>query len=259
MRPRPRISVVTASKNAARTMAALHESLEQQSCNDFEWVIADAQSTDGTAQLLEKSARGSSWIRFVSEPDAGIYDGINKALQLATGEYYVVAGADDVFAADSLANYSEFATPGHADVILARVIRGDTVIGGFHPRRAWLGPSRVFAGSHSIGMMIRRSLHQRFGWYSQRFRLLADVYFLKTLLRSGTVSFVDADFIAGTFAEGGATSTDQLQLLAENWQIQMLTEPHPGLQTLLLFGKAALRYPAVRSELRARRKRLAGG
>jgi glycosyltransferase involved in cell wall biosynthesis len=249
----PRISVVTASRNTAKTIAALYQSLEGQTCRDFEWVVADAQSTDGTVGLLEEFASRSPWVRFVSAPDAGIYDGLNKAIALCAGEYYVVAGADDIFAPDALSRYGEYAAAGNADVVLARVRRGDRVIGGFRPRRAWLGPSRVFEGSHSLGTMIRKDLHRRFGRYSSRFPLLADVYFLKTLLRSGAVTFASVDFVAGTFAEGGATTTQQLQLLAENWQIQMLTEPSPGLQTLLLFAKMLLRYPAIRAQLRASR------
>jgi len=249
----PRISVITASRNAAQTITALYKSLDGQTFRGFEWVVVDAQSTDGTVRLLQEFASRSRWTRFISEPDAGIYDGINKAIALAAGDYYVVAGADDVFAVDALSRYRDHSAGEKADVVMARVLRGGHVVGGFHPRRAWLGPSRVFAGSHSLGTLIRKDLHRRFGRYSYRFPLLADAYFLKTLLRSGTVTFTSADFVAGTFAEGGATTTHQLQLLAENWQIQMLTEPSPGLQTLLLFGKVLMRYGAVSAQLRAQR------
>ena len=97
-------------------------------------------------------------------------------------------------------------------------------------------------------------MHQRFGFYSARFPLLADVFFLKTLLRSGKVRFAAADFVAGTFAEGGLTTVNQLQILAENWQIQMLTEPNPLLQTLLFVGKVITRSAAVARELRRKSK-----
>jgi glycosyltransferase involved in cell wall biosynthesis len=249
----PRISVVTASRNAARTITDLHQSLERQTFRNFEWVVADAQSTDETPRLLQEFANRSPWVRFVSEPDSGIYDGINKAIARAAAEFYVVCGADDVFAPEALGQYSERITEGATDVVVARVLRSGRTIGGFHPRQAWLGPSRVFTGSHSVGMLFRKDLHQRFGRYSNRFPLLADAYFLKTLLRSGTVSFTSAEFVAGTFAEGGATTTNQLQLLAENWQIQMLTEPSPALQTLLLFCKLLIRYSAISAQLRSRR------
>jgi glycosyltransferase involved in cell wall biosynthesis len=255
----PRISVVTASRNTAGTIGALYQSLDRQTQRDFEWVVADAQSTDGTPGLLQEFAARSPWVRFVSETDSGIYDGINKAIALAAGEFYVVAGADDVFSADALANYTQRIAEGPADVIIARILRAGRVIGGYHPGRAWLGPSRAFVGSHSLGMLFRKDLHRRFGRYSNRFPLLADAYFLKTLLRSGTVSFASADFVAGTFAEGGATTTNQLQLLAENWQIQMLTERSPALQTVLMLAKLLVRFTAIKAQLRARRAHTPAG
>ncbi len=248
-----RISVITATRNAAATLPALYDSLCAQDYPDFEWVVADGCSTDGTVDLLERFAARSAWVHFVSESDAGIYHAINKAIARASGDYYVVAGADDHFERGALSKYAECATRGPADVVFAQVLRAGRVIGGFEPNKAWIGPSRIFAGSHSVGTLFRRNLHERFGRYSSRLPLLADVYFLKVLHRSESVRFVNADFIAGTFSEGGATSGNQLQLLAENWQIQMLTEPSPLLQTLLFFGKILLRYPRMRAELRKRR------
>lgn len=243
------ISVVTATRNVATLLPALHESLCRQTYTNFEWIVADGVSTDGTLERLTEFAARCPWLSFSSEPDFGLYHALNKAIARASGEYYVVAGADDVLDEDALAKYAECASGG-ADVVLANVRRNGKVIGGFHPRRAWIGTARVFSGSHSVGMLIRTDLHRRFGLYSRRFPLLADVYFLKTLLRSGRVRFAAADFVAGSFAEGGLTSVNKLQILAENWQIQLLTERHPLLQTALFFGKVLTRYGAVARELR---------
>lgn len=250
---KPKISVITASRNAATKLAALYESLVEQTYSEFEWVVADGLSNDGTVDLLHQFSCRSPWVRFVSEPDGGIYHAINKAVQLAEGDYYVVAGADDAFANDALAKYAELTSSSDADVVFARVRNGSRVIGGFHPHRAWIGPSRIFRSSHSVGTLFRRNLHDRFGQYSNKFPLLADVYFLKMLFLSRSLRFVDANFIAGTFGDGGATAVSQLQLLAENWQIQMLTEPRPLAQTALFFAKVLVRFPAVARQLRSHR------
>jgi glycosyltransferase involved in cell wall biosynthesis len=251
------ISVITATRNASGMLANLYRSLAAQEYSNFEWIVADGGSCDGTVTLLQELAHRERWISFVSEPDGGIYHALNKAIARASGDYYVVAGADDLFERHALSNYAEAVSDSEADVIFARVIRAGRVTGGFRPGRAWIGPSRVFRSSHSIGTLFRKDLHRRFGPYSSRFPLLADVYFLKTLLRSGSVRFSELAFIAGTFADGGATSVNQLQLLAENWQIQMLTEPFPLVQMVLFLGKLVLRYPRLTSELRAGRRSLA--
>jgi glycosyltransferase involved in cell wall biosynthesis len=250
---KPKISVITAALNVFRTLPALYESLSTQENCDFEWIVADGGSTDGTLDLLQEFARRSEWLRFTSEPDFGIYDGINKAISRSMGQYYLVAGADDLLAPNALHQFSEIASDRAPDIVMARVMRSGKVIGGFHPRLAWAGPSRVFASSHSVSTLIRKSLHDRFGRYSPRFPLLADVHFLKKVLISNTAKFVDAPFIAGSFAEGGATSNNELQLLAENWQIQMLTEHNSLLQTVLFAGKILRRYQRLTSELRAHR------
>lgn len=250
----PLVSVVTATRNVAAVLPALHESLARQTYSNFEWVVADGASSDATVGLLSEFAARSPWLRFSSEPDFGVYHALNKAIAASRGQYYVVAGADDVFEAEALSQYAA-AVAGGADVVMALVRRNGVVIGGFHPNRAWIGLSKVFASSHSVGTLFRTDLHQHFGFYSARFPLLADVFFLKTLLRSGSVRFATADFVAGTFAEGGLTTVNQLQILAENWQIQMLTEPRPLLQTLLFFGKVLTRAGAIASELRRAARR----
>jgi glycosyltransferase involved in cell wall biosynthesis len=247
---RPKISVITATRNAESTVAGLCESLRAQDYRDFEWIVVDGLSSDSTVRLLEDFRARHPWVKLVSEADFGLYHAINKAVAIAAGDYYVVAGADDLFAPDALAQYADWATRTDADVVLARVERARQIIGGFHPGRSWVSAAKVFPGSHSVGMLFRKELHARFGMYSRQFPLLADGYFLKTLLRSGAVKFVDADFVAGTFAEGGMSTRNKLQILAETWQIQMHTERHPLLQTLLFIGKTILRYPAVRRELR---------
>ena len=248
----PVISVVTATRNVEAVLPRLYRSLATQTDRNFEWIVMDGLSTDRTAHVMRQYAEESPWIRFFSEADFGLYDAINKGIRAARGRYYVVAGADDVFDASALENYTRIATQNDADVILARVRRGERIIGGFHPRKSWIGHAPVFSGSHSVGMMFRTELHTHFGYYSNRFPLLADGYFLKTLLKCSTVAFIDADFVAGTFSEGGVSTVNQLQILAETWQIQMLTEKSTIVQTVLFAGKMLLRLPAIRRELQQR-------
>jgi glycosyltransferase involved in cell wall biosynthesis len=253
----PAISVITAAKNVEATLGVLYESLQRQTFRGFEWIVVDGRSTDATCAMLEEFCSRTPWMRYRSEADFGIYDAINRGIAAARGDYYVVAGADDSFAPDALENYRDHAVKTRADVVLARVVRAGTIIGGFHPKRAWLGHSKVFCGSHSVGMLFRRSLHETFGPYSQRFPMLADGFFLKKLLNS-RAAFADAAFVAGTFGAAGISSTSKLQTLAETWQIQMLTEPHRILQVCLLVGKIVVKYPGLRRELRHARVAGAG-
>jgi len=249
-----KISVITATRNAQATLPLLYDSLIRQTYRDFEWIVVDGLSDDRTVSLLEGYSAANAWIKFVSEPDFGVYDAINRGLALASGEYYVVAGADDTFESDALAQYAEVVRRSSAEVVLACVMRTGKRTGGFRPRYAWISHSKAFRVSHSVGMLFERSLHERFGYYSPRFPLLADGYFLGRLLRSGRVRFAEADFVAGTFGANGMSSGNKLQTLAESFQIQMLTARHPTLQLLLFLGKVLVRHRAVLREVKAEQR-----
>src|SRR6266702_4244755 len=114
----PTISVVTATYNCASQLPALIESLRKQTDRNFQWAVADGASSDGTLELLRSVTDLDAVI--TSQPDFGIYDGLNRALRSAAGNYYIVAGADDYLAADAIANYREAIERSGADIVAAR-------------------------------------------------------------------------------------------------------------------------------------------
>lgn len=95
------ISVITATYNSAATIGALIAALEAQTDADFEWVLVDGGSCDHTVSLAQEAALQRKAI--ISEPDFGIYDALNKGVRRASGEYYLVLGADDTWAREAVA------------------------------------------------------------------------------------------------------------------------------------------------------------
>jgi glycosyltransferase involved in cell wall biosynthesis len=92
----PLVSIITVCFNAAPTICATMDSLDAQVCRDFEWIVIDGGSTDGTREFLE--AHQARIAHFVSEPDAGIYDAMNKGVRASTGQWLLFLNADDVLA-----------------------------------------------------------------------------------------------------------------------------------------------------------------
>lgn len=92
----PLISVITATFNAAAQLPDTLSSLRAQTYRNFEWIVVDGGSTDGTAELLHASENMLSY--WISEPDRGIYDAWNKACRHARGEWVLFLGAGDVLA-----------------------------------------------------------------------------------------------------------------------------------------------------------------
>lgn len=230
---RPSITLVTVTYNAAAVLPGLIESLRAQTDRDFEWLVVDGASTDGTVDLI-KSA-GDVVSKWVSEPDCGIYHAMNKAVRMASGEYYLVCGADDRLSADAIENYRNFLMhEPDCDMVVAGVKVGDGYRLGYRPQKRWLGHGSMFT-HHSVGTLIRRKLHETHGAYDLRFTLLADGFFLKKVAASPAARIVAADFIAGSYAAGGASDASPVRAMSELWTIQLLTEPSPLLQTGIYF------------------------
>jgi glycosyltransferase involved in cell wall biosynthesis len=99
----PKITIVTVCFNAEETIENTILSVINQTYMNIEYIIIDGNSTDGTLNIIKKySSRIAYWI---SEPDKGVYDAMNKALKVASGDYLIFMGADDVLYTNStLAN-----------------------------------------------------------------------------------------------------------------------------------------------------------
>lgn len=224
------ISVITATYNAEHALAKLVRSLESQVDQGFEWVVIDGESSDTT---LEIASSAKVCKKIISEPDFGIYDALNKGVRMASGDYYLVLGADDVLSSDAIFNYRKALERdgGPPDMITATVLAGGVYCKA-KPGKSWLYGMAGYISCHSVGALIRRSLHDRFGYYSRRLPIAADQLFIKTAA-SGGAEIVIADFLAGEYGVAGTSSVDTLGALTEIFRVQVETEKCVWLQIVL--------------------------
>ena len=97
----PRVSIVTIAFNNLAGLKKTAKSVLGQSCKDFEWIVIDGGSSDGSREFLSSLERQPDY--WVSEPDNGIYDAMNKGIRVAKGGYVLAMNAGDVFrASDTL-------------------------------------------------------------------------------------------------------------------------------------------------------------
>ena len=208
------ISVLTATYNAAAQLPRLIESLRSQTDRNFEWIVVDGASTDGTVDLIRSA--GDLVIHWISEPDFGIYHALNKGLALAQGDYYLVVGSDDVLDPGAIERYQQAADATRADIISAPVWADGRLM---VPRRtlSCLRSGPPLVSGHSVGALIRKDLHRELGAYSRQYPIAADTLFLLRALRAGKrFSYIDQP--AGTFGTGGASGTDVLGALSESFR-----------------------------------------
>ena len=98
-----KISIITATYNSASTVKNTIESVLRQSYTDIEYIIVDGKSKDNTIDIVKSyEARFDGRLRWISEPDKGIYDAMNKGINLATGDVVGILNSDDFFTSDSI-------------------------------------------------------------------------------------------------------------------------------------------------------------
>jgi len=93
----PLISVITVCLNDLAGVERTYRSISGQSFDDFEWIVIDGGSEDGTVAFLQDL--DESHVRWISEPDEGLYDAMNKGIEKATGKYLLFLNAGDELAA----------------------------------------------------------------------------------------------------------------------------------------------------------------
>lgn len=235
----PRITIITATMNAAADLPKLIESLQRQTCRNFLWVVADGGSTDGTIGLLDAS-HGIA-LRYVSEPDFGIYDAFNKALRMVRTEYYLVMGADDLLYPEAIARYHAAACEQPADLITAPIHSPhfDRVPVGHY---VWSKGIWSVISNHSVGVLIRTSLHARHGFYSHRFPIAADMDFLTRAYFAGaTVTTLNE--MAGLWGGDGVSNRYRLNAIMESALVNV-ENGAPMVRELLFMGVRILRHYA---------------
>lgn len=178
----PKLSIIIATWNAAKTLERCLASITTQTFTDWELLIRDGGSTDATLSIIEKYQSTVTW--WESAPDDGIYDAWNQALAHARGEYVCFLGADDAWAgARSLETLFAAVSNGVYDLVTSRGMLRDDCWQPAHPvgvswREARL-PRRIRL-CHP-GLLHHHSLFTRFGGFNTRYRIAADFEFLLRL------------------------------------------------------------------------------
>lgn len=161
----PKISVVTPSYNQAEFLERTIRSVLDQNYPNLEYIIIDGGSTDGSVDIIKKYAdRISYW---VSEPDAGQSDAINKGFQMATGEWLAWQNSDDIYYPGSFASVATVERP-DVDLVIGNI----NLIG---PDDEILRDIRYVTPSYGAllaeGMVLtnqaafwRRKVHEEIGW-----------------------------------------------------------------------------------------------
>ncbi len=218
----PLVSVVTVCMNALEPLRFTLDNIARQQYEPLEVVVVDGDSVDGTADFLESHPQLTS--RWISEPDGGIFDAMNKGVALCTGEWIIFLNAGDGFAADDVLPRI-FAHAPEADVIYGDVMKmmsdGQCVMKvAEEPHNS----HRMFFCHQSA--LTRRDCLIEFP-YDTQYRMSADLKLYKQLLGAGK-RFVHVPLAVACFDTGGVSNTHRGGGIRENikivWECDGLTD-----------------------------------
>jgi len=181
-----KISIITVCFNSEKTIRDTIESVLSQSYPDVEYIIIDGLSKDNTMSIVSEYDDKIS--KIISEPDNGIYDGLNKGVSLATGDVIAFLHSDDVYANEAvisdIINYFDNNTQGvYGDLVYTDKADVNKVF------RYWKScdflPSLLSKGwmpPHPT-LFLRREVYQKYGAFDISFKIAGDYDFMLRILK----------------------------------------------------------------------------
>ena len=217
----PKISIITVVYNAKGFLEETIESVLSQNFNNFEYIIIDGGSIDGTLDIIKKyQDRITLW---VSEPDKGIYDAMNKGIRYAKGEYVYFLGGDDLlFDNQVLKNVNSYLMDKR------KVYYGNVL---FKKRNV------IYDGEFNLVKIVTRNISHQSIFYPKeifekysfdtKYKIFADYELNLKLYGNSSYSFVYIPMTIALFNDEGASGSNTLDLNFETDRLEIIKNNFP--------------------------------
>lgn len=208
------VSIITVCRNSASTIERTFESVLRQSYSPLEYIVVDGASHDGTIDILGKYEsvflkEGISF-RWLSEPDFGIYDAMNKGLDRAQGEIVGILNSDDYYEPGALQAVASAADSNPDVGIFYGFLRvhwgGEEILTYRYRYERYLlnRQSGIYSATQHPTCFVRTRVYDLLGQFDTRFSIAADHDFLIRASLAG-VKFHALDTVISNFTSGGAS------------------------------------------------------
>lgn len=196
-----KLSIITINRNNAAGIEKTMQSVAAQTFKEFEYVVIDGASTDGSVEVIKRYEPQLSHLKWVSEPDTGIYNAMNKGIRMASGDFIQILNSADGLAADDVTErmLAELERQGCPSILYGNMVKC------FPDGRKM--EDKCFAGQEitMLGMFtgtlnhnpayIRRDLFEKYGYYDESLKIVSDwKWYLKAIILGGEKpKYVDVD------------------------------------------------------------------
>lgn len=210
-----KVSVITISYNCEHEIEKTLKSVTQQDYPNFEYIVVDGKSSDQTPYIIEKYS--SNIDVYESEEDKGIYDAMNKGVQLSSGNWVIFMNAGDTFFdCSTITKMMSNTQPA------AQLLYGDheVVYDNLTKIKKASSPNRLWKGmicSHQA-LFVKRDLLIEFPFEWQKWKISADFHFIFNRWHEGA-SFQYVPIFVAKFAAGGLSDIGSIDSKKETWKI----------------------------------------
>lgn len=210
-----KLSIITINRNNATGLEKTMRSVATQTYKELEYIVIDGASTDGSVEVIKKLEPGFPHLRWVSEPDTGIYNAMNKGIRMASGDYIQILNSADSLASDGVTErmLAELEKQGCPSILYGNMVKW------FPDGRKMV--DKCFAGQEitMLGMFtgtlnhdpayIRRDLFEKYGYYDESLKIVSDwKWYLRAIILGGEKpQYVDID--ATLFDMTGISETNK--------------------------------------------------
>lgn len=227
---RPLVSYVTVVRNNTATLARTLDSVQQQTYDNIEHIVLDGASTDGTLDLIRRYADRLDY--FVSEPDAGLYDAINKAVPLARGQLICILNSDDWLEPDAAEiavrrMRNDLSAP--ALLLSAALVLVEGVTQEWPPAFVHPGSYFICANDCHNAIYATRAAYEHSGPYDTSFKIAADFKWIMTCLEAGAAFVYTREptvnySLGGTSGDLGQHSLECMRVVSMRFPFLTLAE-----------------------------------
>jgi glycosyltransferase involved in cell wall biosynthesis len=225
-------SIITITKNSLPELKRTFESLKKQTVKDFEWIVTDGNSIDGTAKWLNDIESCNFECKYTSKNDNGISDAWNTGIKAASGDQILILNAGDTYDKDMIAIFKKNINNDKITCSHARLINPATKkkVGIFKAE-----PKKLWRGMHlpHNWCSVPKIFYKEFGFYPPTKYAMDFNWFHKVFKKNGAEAFQLIDLVLGSFYLGGVSDKQYIKSFFSNRGILIENGTHNLLATLL--------------------------
>ncbi|MFW5795076.1 MAG: glycosyltransferase family 2 protein [Bacillota bacterium] len=206
----PLVSIITVCYNSEKYIRDTIESVLNQTYDNIEYIIVDGDSNDNTLSIIkEYEPEFNGRMRWISEPDEGIYDAMNKGINMSKGDIIGLLNSDDWYELDTISKVVRTFNKKNADMVhgcMARYNFNDELDSIYGKRKSMLKFAEKAPYNHPT-CFVKKNIYKDFGTFNNKYKIISDYDFMLKIFKSQKVEVVFINEILTNFRLVGVTST----------------------------------------------------